>query len=418
MTRPAEDRPPLDSEPRSRHYGRAATLLLLAVAAIFLAISQVEHPNFWLLLARASSEAALVGGLADWFAVTALFRRPLGLPIPHTAVVIRNKDRIGQGLGAFVEQHILDPVLIIGRLREAQLARRVGLWLSRRRHAAQAADQIAAVIPFLMNGLSDRQVQDFLRRVFSGPMRNMDVAPLLGTVLRQLREGGRHQDLFDRGLAAARDYLLANELTVYRMVEDRSSWWVPSRIDRRVAQAILHGIADLLADMGEHDHDARRKFDAAVDRFIEELRTSPELAARIAAVRDQVLGSAEMQAYLASLWSDVKAAVAKDQANPDSGFRRALADILRSFGVTLARDPKARAWLDQWFETLARSALSPFRVQIGRFIADVVRGWEAQTIADRIESAVGRDLQYIRINGTIVGAIVGCALFLINRFVL
>ena len=388
------------------------------MAATFVAISQVENPGFWLLLARAGSEAALVGGLADWFAVTALFRRPLGLPIPHTAVVIRNKDRIGQGLGAFVEQHILDPVLIIGRLREAQLARRIGLWLSRRRNAAYAADQIAAVLPFLMNGLSDHQVQDFLRQVFSGPMRKMDLAPLLGTVLRLLREGGRHQDLFDRGLAAARDYLLANEVAVYQMVEDRSSWWVPSRIDRRVAQAILHGIADLLADMGDRDHDARRKFDSAVDHFIGELRTSPDLAARIAAVRDQILGSAEMQAYLGSLWNDMKVAVAKDQASPDSGFRRALTDVLRSFGATLARDPVARAWLDQWFETLTRSVVSPFRVQIGRFIADVVRGWEAQTIADRIESAVGRDLQYIRINGTIVGAVVGCALFLISRFVL
>jgi uncharacterized membrane-anchored protein YjiN (DUF445 family) len=417
MTQSDDSHSPASRAPRARHYGRSATLLLIVMAAVMVAVSQIEDPGFWAQLARAGSEAALVGGLADWFAVTALFRHPLGLPIPHTSVVARNKDRIGHGLGAFVEEHILDPTLILGRLRTAQLARRIGLWLSRRRNAARAADQIAAVVPFLMNGLSDRQVQDFLRRVFS-QMGKVELAPLLGTVLQLLREGGRHQELFDRGLAAARDYLLANEATIYRMVEDRSSWWVPSRIDRRVAQAILHGIADLLSDMARRDHDVRRKFDAAVEGLIGDLRQSPDVAARVAAIRDQILGSAEMQAYLAALWNELKAAVTDDQNNPASGFRRALADSLRSFGVTLARDPAARAWLDQWFETLARSAISPFRMEIGRFIADVVRGWEAQTIAERIESAVGRDLQYIRINGTIVGAVVGCGLFLIARFVL
>lgn len=408
----------LFSEPPKTRYGRSATLLLVGVAAIFVGISQVEEPGFWLLLARAGSEAALVGGLADWFAVTALFRRPLGLPIPHTAVVTRNKDRIGQGLGTFVEQHILDPTLIIARLQEARIAHRAGMWLSQPANAAKAADRITAALPLLLSGMSDRQVRDFLSRALSHQMAQVNLAPLLGTVLRLLRESHRHQDLFDRILAATRDYLLANEEHVYRAVEGRSSWWVPARIDRKVAQAVLRGIADLLAEMGDRDHDVRRKLDQAIEQLIDDLDHSPQLAARVSAIRDQVLGSAEVQAYLGSVWDGIKEAVAQGHSDPAWPFRQGLADMLRSLGTALANDPAIQDWVDQRLENLVHAALSPFRAEIGRFIADVVRGWEADTITARIEGAVGRDLQYIRVNGTVVGALVGCCLFLISWFVL
>lgn len=409
---------PAPGEPRDRHYGRSATLLLIAMAAVFVAVSQLEDPGFWILLVRAGSEAALVGGLADWFAVTALFRHPLGLPIPHTAVVTRNQDRIGQGLGAFVEQHILDPVLIIGKLRQAQIARRAGLWLSRRRNATRASDRVAALMPILLNGFGDQQVRDFLRQAFSSQIGKVDLSPLLGTILRLLRESHRHQDLFDRLLAAARDYLLANEAHIYQAVESRSSWWVPSRVDRKMAQAMLLGIADLLAEMGDRDHDVRRKFDSDIEQLIDDLQHSPETAARVSSIRDQIVGSPEVQVYLGSIWDEIKVAVAKGHTDPESSFRRGLTDLLQSLGVALARDPAIRSWVDQRFENLVGTVISPFRTEIGRFIADVVRGWEANTIAARIEGAVGRDLQYIRINGTVVGALVGCCLFLFSWFVL
>lgn len=411
--------PPLPpGEDQFRRNRRSATLLLVVMAVIFLALSQVENPGFWASFAYAGSEAALVGGLADWFAVTALFRHPLGLPIPHTAVVPRNKDRIGQGLGAFVEQHFLDPVLVAGRLRRAQLARRAGLWLSRHRNAERAADQIAATVPIVLAGLDDRQVQEFLRRALSDHIRNIDLAPPLGAILHLLRESDRHQELFDHVLDAARGYLSKNETRIYEMVENRSNWWVPRRIDRRVARAILLGTTDLMEEIGHRDHDIRRKFDAAVESLINDLRDSPELAARVTAVRDQIIARPEMQAYLGSFWSELKGMVEQATADPSSEFRRGLADMLRSFGAALAHDTGIQARIDQRIEDLTRAALSPFRAEIGRFIADVVRGWEANTIGERIEHAVGRDLQYIRINGTVVGAVVGCSLFLVSRFVL
>lgn len=388
------------------------------MAVIFVGLSQVKDADFWILLARAGSEAALVGGLADWFAVTALFRRPLGLPIPHTAVVIRNKDRIGQGIGTFVEQHILDPALIIGRLRDAQAARRLGLWLSRPRNAAIAAERITSALPVLLNGLSDREVREFFREALSHQMGKVDLAPLLGAILRLLRESHRHQELFDLLLVGARDYLLANEEHVYQAVESRSSWWVPSRVDRKVAHAVLRGIADLLMEMGQRDHDVRRKFDEAVEHLTDELDHSPQIAARVSAIREQVLGSPEVQAYLGSIWDKIKATLAEGHSDPEWPFRQGLADMLQSLGVTLAKDSAMQTWLDQRLENLVRAGLSPFRMEIGRFIAGVVRGWEADTIASRIEGAVGRDLQYIRINGTVVGALVGCCLFLVSWFIL
>ena len=396
--------------------GRAATSLLVAVAVLFVGVSQIPDPGFWLLLLRAGCEAALVGGLADWFAVTALFRRPLGLPIPHTAVVTRNKDRIGQGLGAFVEQHILDPELIIARVRRAQVARRLGLWLSRPRHATLAAERIASALPLILDALGEHQARELLRQGLTRHLAKADLSFVLGAGLRLAREAHHHHELFDRVLAAARDYLLANESRVYQAVESRSRWWVPSRIDRRMAQTLLHAVAELLADMNDRDHEVRRKLDVALAQLIDDLEHSPEVAGRVAALRDQVLASGEVQAYLAALWDEGRAAIERGARQSDSALRRALAEMLRSLGLALRRDPAIRAWFDQRCETLIEAGVTPFRAEIGRFIAEVVRGWEAETIAARIEGAVGRDLQFIRINGTVVGAIVGCGLFLLSWF--
>ncbi len=395
-----------------RRYRAWASGLLVAMAAVFVATLQVPQPGFWVQLVQAGSEAALVGGLADWFAVTALFRRPLGLPIPHTAVIPRNQARIGRGLGRFVEHHFLDPELLSAKLLSARPAGRIAGWLAERRHAELIADRLAAGLPVLLRSVGDRELRGFVAGALERELKGRDLAPLLARVLDLLREGGRHQELFDEALSSARGLLADNRQRVFRVVADRSRWYVPKAVDRRVAAALLDGADEILAELGTRDHEARRRFDAAVARWIEELRSSPATQARVAEWRDRLLANPRMRDYLAGLGGELRERLIRELENPESALRRALVDGLQDLAGALARDEAMQARLDRRLAEVVRGVVPPFRHEIGGFIAEVVRSWESRTVVERIELAVGRDLQYIRINGTLVGALVGCALFL------
>lgn len=397
-----------------RHRMFATGLLLVAVAA-FLATWIPSAPGFWILLARAGAEAALVGGLADWFAVTALFRRPLGLPIPHTALIPRNKDRIGVGLGSFVERHFLAPDLVVERLRTIDLAAHGGSWLARPENAAMIADRLTVAVPVLVKSIDDDEVRAFVRRALQEQLRSADLAPILARILTILTESGQHQRLFDQALVIARRLLAENEDRIYEIVGEKSRWWVPKTIDRRLAAALIAGVSDLLADLADPDHDARRRFDRAVQDMIERLSTSPEAAAKVAAIKDQILSSATVEEYLGSVWGQVKRIVLDDAEAPEPRLRAALGRGLRALAGALEADPHMRDRVNRRIEKVVVGIVVPARREIGAFIADVVRRWDAGTVTDRLELEVGRDLQYIRVNGTLVGALVGCALFLIAR---
>lgn len=395
-----------------------ATFLLVAVAAGFAATLMVPQPGFWVQLAQAGCEAALVGGLADWFAVTALFRRPLGLPIPHTAVIPNNQARIGEGLGRFVEHHFLEPELVAGKLLNARPAARVAHWLGEREHAELIAERLAAAAPVLLRSVQDREIRGFVAGALERELKGRDLAPLLGRLLGLLREGGRHQELFDQALATARRLLAENRWRIFDIVADRSRWYVPKTIDRKVAAALIEGADEILAELGTRDHEARRRFDAAVARWIDELERSPETAARVAEWRDRLLANPEMRHYLAGLGERLRERLIAELENPDSPLRRALTDGLLALGRALERDPHMQERLDRRFAEIVRGVVPPFRHEIGGFISEVVRSWDSRTVVERVELAVGRDLQYIRVNGTLVGAAVGCGLFLATHLLI
>jgi uncharacterized membrane-anchored protein YjiN (DUF445 family) len=238
---PAEVRPAAASDggDRARPTRRLATALLAVMAGLFAATFWLDLPAFWLGLLRAGAEAGMIGGLADWFAVTALFRRPLGLPIPHIAVIPRSKDRIAAGIGGFVEQYLLEPDQLAGRLRGAEPTRRLAQWLAEPANADAAAARLAAALPFVMASLKDEDIRAFLRDALAERLDAVDAAPLLGRGLAVLRAGDRHQAALDRLLAVLHAYLRDNAHRIYLAVEDRSNWWVPRAVDRRVAQALV-----------------------------------------------------------------------------------------------------------------------------------------------------------------------------------
>lgn len=412
MVDPADRAATLARRAVGRHKA-LATLLLIAMGAVYVASTASGMTGLWIDLIRAGSEAALVGGLADWFAVTALFRRPLGLPIPHTAVIPSNKDRIGAGLGTFIEQHILEPELLANWLRSAGVSRRLGVWLQDKRNAEILSGHLAVIGGFLLRSLDEETLQRLMHRMLRRQIRELDLGAVFAMLAAELRRSGWHHDLFDYLVNAARQYLFENGERISGIVTERSSWWVPRRIDRRLARAITDGAIEYLDDLKNRDHEARQSFDAAIDRFISDLRHAQAYRDPITGLRDRILHTHEVRAYVDRVWGQLRESTEAALEQPHSRLRRTLPKLLRAVGTAIASDPELQTRMDQRIEAAILALVVPWRKDIGQFVAGVVRGWDAGTIVDRIELAVGKDLQFIRVNGTLVGAAVGCAIFLI-----
>jgi uncharacterized membrane-anchored protein YjiN (DUF445 family) len=397
---------------RRLNRSRAVATGMLAIAAAIFALSlTAPSPNAWLLLVRSVAEAALVGGLADWFAVTALFRRPLRLPIPHTAIVPANKVRIGEGLARFLDRNFLTRDLLIPELRALRIADRLADWLADRRNAAAVAGEIAKALPFVLRAVDDSQIKAFLGRALGAQLRNASLGPLAAQIVRILTAAGYHEAVLDSALDYARDFLVRNEEQLLEAVTERRRRWIPRAINREIARAMLRGAGELIDDLRQPDGAARQGLLAAIDELAEELAAGSELSPGRGDAR--VLRQPELQAWIAASWDKGRDLALADLAAPSSRVRRALALAIASVGETLRTDPGMRERLDAALEAILAEAL-PWRGELIRVVAEVVRKWEPRAFSDRIELAVGADLQYIRMNGTIVGGLVGGGLYLLS----
>lgn len=399
---------------RLRRNRRLATGLLATMGAVFVGTHLVAEPGFAMLLLRAGAEAGIVGGIADWFAVTALFRRPLGLPIPHTAIIPNSKDRIARTLGRFIERNFLTEEILLRKLADGQVGQRFAAWLAAPGTAPVIAGLVAGALPGLIRSLEDHDLQDFANRTLGEQLRRADLAPILGRVVELATASGEADILFERAIGIGVSWLEENRGQIDRLVEARSRWWVPKTIDRRIAAAIVSAIADLLGDLRRPDSEARLKFREALAGLIEELLRSPARRDQINASKNRILDSPEVQAWLASIWGQLSRTALEDLADPASKTRAALEHGIALVGRALAADGAMQAHVDAVVRRLALQLVS-WRRKLGGFIAEVVRGWDTRTLTDRLELVVGSDLQYIRMNGTIVGALVGCAIFLVSR---
>ncbi len=404
---------PADRDDRDASRQRLiATGLLVIAVALFAATFFNPQPDFWTLFARRVAEAGVAGGVADWFAVTALFRRPLGLPIPHTGVIPNNQERIARGLARFVEKHFLEPSTVAARLRQADLTGLFARWLAEPEHAALVADRSAQALVAIVSSVPDHDLGSFVRRVAVRGISSVDLAGLFAVGLQAMYDSGRHQELFDGMLGRAHDWILENPGQLEQMVEDRTAWWVPKAIDRGLGKLAAQQAMLLLAEMSPADSGARRAFDGLVLRLIEDVRGSPRYQRRIEAIKRDMLGSEQLGDALDRAAEDLRRLVLEDVADRDSQIRRVIADAAQRFALGLGEDEGLRRRLERRLIWVARGLVRPWRGSIGGFFADVMRGWETTTLANRLEAAVGRDLQYVRINGTLVGGLVGGALFL------
>lgn len=396
-----------------RRHRLMATGLLVAMGALYAATFFLPpEPALWMGLLRAGAEAALIGGLADWFAVTALFRHPLGLPIPHTGLIPRNKDRIAHRLGVFVTDNFLAPDLVHARLRGLEIGGRVGLWLARPDNARRAAAHLAEVVPPLLQSIDDARLRAMLQHAVTSRLRAADLADLLHQALAVVPKED-YDALLTQVLTAGRDALAANEAHIQALVSERNRWWIPKAIDRRVSRAIVSGLLDLLDELSQTDHPTRERLNAALVDLREKVEHDPAVHARLGELRERLLGHPRVQQQMGRVWDEVRRLAIDAARRPDSRLRLALADGLQALGRHLVEDAGTRRFLEDRLDGAVAAVLVPWRREIGAFIEDVVKRWDPQTVTDRIELTVGKDLQYIRVNGTLVGALIGCVLHLL-----
>jgi uncharacterized membrane-anchored protein YjiN (DUF445 family) len=390
---------------------RRATALLAAVTLLFVAVTVAGVHGIFLGYVQAGAEASMVGGVADWFAVTALFRHPLGLPIPHTAVIIERKDQFGVTLGRFVQENFLSADVLADRIRAADLVPRLAAWLTDEANAAKFAGYAADAVVTVAEALRDDEVQQVLTAELTRIVDSVDVAPLAGRALRVVIAGGHHAGLFNVLLSGADRYLGDHYDEFREVFAGESPRWVPDAVYRRVFDRLYNRLRQRLVAMAADPNDeSRHQFDAWVAGLPDRLETSPDLRERGERIKHDVLGSTALRDWSSSLWQQAKQALRAQAADPQSELRRRLTEALVLAGRRLASDDRLNGGLERMIESGARALADHFHDELADLVTGTIERWDATETASQLELLLGRDLQFIRINGTVVGAGVGLAL--------
>jgi uncharacterized membrane-anchored protein YjiN (DUF445 family) len=405
-----------NAEERQRNLDRMklrATGLLVLMGIVFVVARAFEPQHPWLGYVRATAEASMVGGIADWFAITALFRHPLNIPIPHTAIIPNRKDRIGRSLGNFVQNNFLSPEVLTAKLHAAQISRRAAEWLSQLEHARAAAEHVGAALRGAGNVVRDEDVHALLDRTVVEPLRQMPIAPVLAKGLALLTVDDRHQQLLDRVIQGLTRLVAENEALIRERIREESPWWVPKVVDDRIHQKVLGGIERTLYEVGEDpDHPLRHQFDELLADWMVQLQDSPEVIARAEAIKQQVLDPETSGRLAASLWHELKLVLGRQAAT--DGAPGPVARGLSALGTAALEDEALLEKIDGWVIGAVLRVVEQHRGEVGGLIAQTVSSWDPQETSRRIELLVGRDLQFIRINGTLVGGLVGVAIHLVD----
>jgi uncharacterized membrane-anchored protein YjiN (DUF445 family) len=390
-----------------------ATGLLVVAAAVFVAALSWGPTYPWLEWVRAASEAAMVGGLADWFAVTALFRHPLGLPIPHTAIIPTRQRRIANILADFFTRNFLTTEVVEARLRELDLSRRVGEFLADPVRSERFARQVVHAARLGADAVPDAAVADFLDRSIAGGLRSVPAAPVAAKAVVSLTAGDTHQALLGEVLGVLRQLLVQNDEFIRKRIAAEAPWWVPNsaeeKLHKRVVDAIDRSLGEIAAD---REHPVRQQFDAVLESFVFRLQQSPETIAKAEQIKADLLAHPAVQGLGASLWRDAKAAIGRMDEADDAPH--ALSRAIRTVGDRLVQDEALRQRLDHAVAEAVAEFATRHRERVATMIEETVARWDGAETARRLELQVGRDLQYVRINGTIVGGLVGLVLHAIR----
>ncbi len=398
--------------------GRATGMLVVATVIFF--VTRLLEPRFaWLGFVRAMAEAAMIGGLADWFAVTALFRHPMGIPIPHTAIIPARKDRVARTLGAFVQHNFLTREVIEARLRGLHIGERLATWIAQPANARTIARQTASALSAGAQVLKDEDVQALIDRTLEERIRKTRIAPIAGKLLSVVTEDNRHQELLDEAISLVARTVEQNHDLIRERVQRESPWWVPTAVDEKIYQKIVTSIERTLVEIRDDpQHPLRDRFDQALRAFIDNLQHSPQTLARVEALKTEFLDAEAVRRFSASLWVDAKAALLRHAESAEASSKEGgtIERTLTSFGEAVLADPALVQKVDEFITDIAAFLVERYQRDIADLITHTVQNWDADVTTRRIELAIGRDLQYIRINGTLVGALAGLLIYTISKF--
>ena len=394
---------------------RIATGLLVLMLAVFVLASMFQARFPFLAYVRAFAEAATVGASADWFAVTALFRHPLGIPIPHTAIVPRNKQRIGEALGRFICNNFLAPEAIEAKLQRFDAAAWAARWLAEPRHAELAAQRMSGALPQLLDLIGHERSRHTARDLIRKGIDSIAVGPMAARLLSVMLKHGQDQQLFDLGIDTGVNALNQNKDAIRAELSRRSASWVPDWVDARLAEKLMSGLNNLLGEMRDPAHPFRGRFRAAVDQLIGKLADDPQLNEQCERIKSEVLDSAVVESYLNWLAQEAETRIAADSADADGLLLGSLRQGMQAVARWLEQDERIRAAVNQSIRGAVLSTVVPNRAEIADFISGEVTRWDSRTLVARAENQLGRDLQFIRINGTVVGGLVGLIIFAVPK---
>lgn len=391
--------------------------MLLAAALLYVVATALESRHAGWSYVAAFAEAAMVGAIADWFAVVALFRHPLGLPIPHTAIIPANKDRIGAKLAGFICNNFLSTPQVLAKLAQFDPAARLADWLSRPDRGEKLAEHLIAAIRYGLSAFDDARVRDFLGRMASAGLTQVDISRLAGQALDALTADGRHQALLDDVLVQVARVVEGDEVqeriteAIAREIKALRYVGLDQMAAKLATRKIVDAVARTIGDMAaEPEHPLRLRFDAFMAGFIERLKSDPGFQQRGEAIRADLLAHPALGDYLHGLWSELLGWLHDDLAKIDSSIRLRIVAMAGTLGVRLRADEAMRRWINEQIVDAAPRAIERYREDIRRYIVERVAEWNADEMTNELERNIGRDLQFIRVNGTLVGGLVGLAI--------
>ena len=386
-----------------------ATAMLAGMAAVFIAATHLDelHPAWGFV--RAFAEAAMVGGIADWFAVTALFRHPLGLPIPHTAIIPRNKDRIGDTLASFLRDNFLTPSVVARRMRRVDVAGAAGRFLLNPPGGGRLREGASRLIADILQSLDEERLGGLVKSAVAQRMRAMEVSPILGQSLEAAIGEDRHVPIMDAIVTWTGRTLDANEDLIRQMVHERAGWIVKlAGLDVKLADKIVDGLRKLTIDMAmDEKHPLRAKAEEGLARLAWSLQHDPDTRTKVEEWKNELIANKAVTDWVEGLWENARAGLLRAARDPEAAMAGRFGEALRQLGDMLQHDLNLRRAINQFARRAAVGAVASYGSGIVALVSETVRSWDARTVTDRLEAAVGRDLQYIRINGTLVGGLVG-----------
>jgi uncharacterized membrane-anchored protein YjiN (DUF445 family) len=405
-----------DAERRTglRRMKVVALSFLLGATVIFLVCTwaQSNGAAAWVGYVRAAAEAGMVGALADWFAVTALFKHPLGIPIPHTAIIKRKKDQLGEGLGAFVRENFMSPEVVATKLRDAEVAGRMGKWLSDSSHAERVAAEASTMLRVLVEMLRDEDVQQVLDRMIVKRIAQPQWGPPIGRVLASLLEEGRQEALIQLLADRAFEWSLNSGEVIERVIERDSPTWSPRWVDHLVGDRIHRELMDFTDKVRRNpDHELRRSATKFLFEFADDLQHDEATIERAENVKEQIMARDEVAKAAETAWTAAKRIILESVDDPSSALRSRIADSVVHIGESLRDDAELRDKVDNWIVRAAQHLVEQYGTEITAIITETIERWDADEASRRIELHVGRDLQFIRINGTVVGSLAGLAIY-------